>query len=551
MKSPAAPHPARTGMEAPPDDDGAQQTSLVVEPRNIWLDGCGDRPSTCRTSREQRACKSGPAERGTHTCRQAEPSSWQTFPAYPSPPSRTRRQQKRTGSIHLAADGDQTPLSDCVQGNDIEEQASEPPTFHQEASAFARAPFSLDLFQIADASHPPGTSTHDPHTYTISRPLKSLRARFISTICAFFYVSTLTFSVAFLYIEDTSCRQAFAERRTFECLLWVAVHVCAIAFYIWVGINPGYIRKPEEYPEGLSTTFPVSVPAEGGSIHRISFIPSHTSDSEKDGHQSNVTGHSFLEVCTQHTLSPETGCDKGGKMRRATSAVSMYEDLAAATCATDVVAITCSTDMAAITCSADQCGNKSQCSSTCYVGEGKTPSPRDSSNSQRRAHAAHWESGALWKETNVDGNDDPIDFGCSVSEKQTTAGVETRDSLIVTNSGFCVLDRRCYTFCIYCRVLQPLRTRHCAECNHCVLTYDHHCAFLGCCIGEFNHWRFYLFLLSQTIAVTWDSAAAGLLAYHTYLILSNQTTWDWHLTWKHGDEIPFNVFDNDYYDCGC
>eukprot|EP00922_Rhytidocystis_sp_ex-Travisia-forbesii_P020100 GHVS01029632.1.p1 GENE.GHVS01029632.1~~GHVS01029632.1.p1 ORF type:complete len:455 (-),score=60.60 GHVS01029632.1:141-1505(-) len=193
-------------------------------------------------------------------------------------------------------------------------------------------------------------------------------------------------------------------------------------------------------------------------------------------------------------------------------------------------------------------------------------------------------------------------------------------------------DPQLSSYCRVCHIYQPLRCRHCRECNHCVLTFDHHCFFIGGCVGEFNMWRFYVFLVLQTLTlltdaiVSWSGFHAEfhtidwllgnsavlavwilcmtfliptviLLVYHTYLGLSAQTTWEhlrrsripylaplpkaiypfshgsgiramymnftqmfkysaaspkkWEFKWREGDYIPFNLFDNDYYDCGC
>ncbi|EPR63607.1 DHHC zinc finger domain-containing protein [Toxoplasma gondii GT1] len=560
MTTSAAPPRARTRMEASAEENRAQ-ASTVLELQNIWVYGSSSGTSTsCKASCDHCACYNDSEKRDSHTCPQVEPSCWRTLPAYPSSPSRARTQQKRTGCSQFAPEGDRTPLSDCVQRSDIEQEPSEPPTFHQEASAFTCASWPLEFVQYADVAPPPDTPSHNANTYTISKPLKSLKVRAIGAVCTFFYLSAIVLSVSFLYVEDTSCRQAFADHKAFECLLWVALHVCAIVFYIWTGINPGYIRKPEEYPEVLSPTFPLSVPAEGISIDRSCFITSPTSDSDAAGHRSNVTRHSCLELSTQHTLSTEAYSDGEGKTRRATPNVPKCHEVET------------------VMCSVYQCEDESRCSTASDDREGKPPALHDSANSQRQPKAAHCERGVSG--ARVKNGDDLIDFGIEVSERTTAADVKTHDSLTINYQGLCAIDRRKYTFCADCRILQPLRTRHCKECDHCVLTYDHHCAFLGCCVGEFNHWRFYLFLLSQTIAVTWDSAATGLLAYHTYLMLSNQTTWEhlhrrrigylkhlpknvfpfsqgmdhlrvWNFAWNDGDEIPFNVFDNDYYDCGC
>ena len=43
------------------------------------------------------------------------------------------------------------------------------------------------------------------------------------------------------------------------------------------------------------------------------------------------------------------------------------------------------------------------------------------------------------------------------------------------------VDRK---YCIVCNLEQPLRTKHCRVCQKCVATYDHHCPWVGNCIGE-------------------------------------------------------------------
>lgn len=55
----------------------------------------------------------------------------------------------------------------------------------------------------------------------------------------------------------------------------------------------------------------------------------------------------------------------------------------------------------------------------------------------------------------------------------------------------------CYT----CHSFKPsLSTAHCGDCNRCVVGKDHHCAFLGTCIGIRNRSNFLAFLFSCTLA---------------------------------------------------
>ncbi|KAF8765416.1 hypothetical protein HU200_008561 [Digitaria exilis] len=113
--------------------------------------------------------------------------------------------------------------------------------------------------------------------------------------------------------------------------------------------------------------------------------------------------------------------------------------------------------------------------------------------------------------------------------------------------------------CGYCRIVQPPRTRHCHDCDKCVLQFDHHCIWLGTCIGKKNHCRFWWYIFEETILSVWTVALyieslrldvdkawwkdfVGvillavlifiliflllLLGFHSYIALTNQTTYE-------------------------
>ena len=44
--------------------------------------------------------------------------------------------------------------------------------------------------------------------------------------------------------------------------------------------------------------------------------------------------------------------------------------------------------------------------------------------------------------------------------------------------------------------------KHCFSCGKCVMKYDHHCPWIGACVGEMNHFRFLVFLFFQAVQST-------------------------------------------------
>jgi hypothetical protein len=56
-------------------------------------------------------------------------------------------------------------------------------------------------------------------------------------------------------------------------------------------------------------------------------------------------------------------------------------------------------------------------------------------------------------------------------------------------------------FCTVCLIEQPLRAKHCKECGKCVALHDHHCPWLGICVGEKNRFYFYWYLVVQCLEI--------------------------------------------------
>lgn len=58
---------------------------------------------------------------------------------------------------------------------------------------------------------------------------------------------------------------------------------------------------------------------------------------------------------------------------------------------------------------------------------------------------------------------------------------------------------RRYKICTTCNIIRPLRASHCGICNNCVIKMDHHCPWLGTCVGKRNYHFFIYFLLSLNL----------------------------------------------------
>ncbi|KAJ1606511.1 DHHC family palmitoyl transferase [Cryptosporidium canis] len=165
--------------------------------------------------------------------------------------------------------------------------------------------------------------------------------------------------------------------------------------------------------------------------------------------------------------------------------------------------------------------------------------------------------------------------GIDLLPRRDLSGNSLKNSCFQSDDGYFVFkEGKMYQngvrlrFCDYCRMYQPLRTKHCTACERCIRTHDHHCPWLGVCIGEYNRCKFWWLSLVQFPECIWilyciftcffkadlsngrptifDTCSmifiAGnalfiaflsllLVIYHIFLAYNNLTTWE-NLAWN-------------------
>ena len=87
-----------------------------------------------------------------------------------------------------------------------------------------------------------------------------------------------------------------------------------------------------------------------------------------------------------------------------------------------------------------------------------------------------------------------------------------------------------YKICDTCYIVRPLRSTHCGICDNCIYRFDHHCPWIGTCVGKRNYPYFFIFLILLNLFQVFTAAVC--IAHIVIKILDDKKQKKFNFTTK-------------------